>query len=173
MATKTAVWHFTNPDVVYIGTSFLTASKGDVNSPEGIKQRQFVALMKRLIADASAFAASGDPLSPTTDFAISIGTGFSAPPPAETGYYFEGPYRVSSSGNVVSYDKVFIDLEDKNKSVSDITIVKADGTPFPLDFQRYGGDSSDLGVGVALDEEFFLKIPDTHTDLNGIKGNTD
>ncbi|MDR2770441.1 MAG: thioester domain-containing protein, partial [Clostridiales Family XIII bacterium] len=58
MATKVAIWHFTNPNVAYYSTSFLKKSKGDPQSTDGIKHRQFVALTKRLVEDASAYAAN-------------------------------------------------------------------------------------------------------------------
>jgi TQXA domain-containing protein len=162
MATKAAVWHYTNPDVAFVSTNFLDRSNGNPNSANGIKHRQFVALMKALVADADAYAANPNiPLyGPSLEINIdnSVATTDIMTDP---GFTFYGPYSITS--NVPGTEKAF--LETTAPGSSGIGFYSAPGTGITNiisgDLQRYGEESSDRGPGVDIGEDFYIKAPNS------------
>ncbi|MDR0380626.1 MAG: Cys-Gln thioester bond-forming surface protein [Oscillospiraceae bacterium] len=167
MATKACVWHYTNPDVAYFGTSFLQASNGDPLSSNGIRHRQFVALMGRLIAEADAYAANPTPLNDTRLEVVIEGD--ETEMAAEGGSEYYGPFTVSAVTTSGEYlqddDKIFLDLSG-GPDASAIGIVNGvGGEPVQSD-TIYG--SRDTGPYVIRGEEFYLRVPAGYS-LEGLK----
>ncbi|MDR1617374.1 MAG: Cys-Gln thioester bond-forming surface protein [Syntrophomonadaceae bacterium] len=161
MATKAAVWHYTNPDVAFLSTNFLDKSNGDPNSANGVKHRQFVALMKRLVADADEYAAN--PSVPLYEAPLEIEIDPSLDPPDETtdlDATFYGPYYVRST-NVGTIEKVFLDISGPTGSGS-IDFYKFSALTYTAilkDLQKYGEDSTSIGAGVDIGEAFYIRVP--------------
>ncbi|MDR1330435.1 MAG: Cys-Gln thioester bond-forming surface protein [Oscillospiraceae bacterium] len=150
MATKAAVWHYTNPTVMFLSTNFLIESKGDPESPSGIKHRQFAALMAALVADADAHAADPGQYAPSIE--LSIDESFIAPSGVTktdgSGGYYRGPYYVRSSGGAVT-DKVALGVDGGGIGI--VFCSDAAGTPIPGDTPIYG--TADVGPGVYVSTE--------------------
>jgi hypothetical protein len=144
MATKAAVWHYTNPSVMFLSTNFLIESKGDPESPSGIKHRQFAALMAALVADADAHAADPGQYAPSIE--LSIDESFITSPGVtdRSGGFYRGPYYVRSSGGEVT-DKVSLGVYGGG-GTGIVFCSDAAGTPIPGDTPIYG--TSDVGPGV-------------------------
>ncbi|MDR2295473.1 MAG: thioester domain-containing protein [Clostridiales Family XIII bacterium] len=168
MATKVAVWHFTNPEVAYYSTSFLAKSIAEAsaatpprNTASGIKHRQFVALAKRLIADAAAYAANPSAQPPLGIPQPALAIDDSNAGPLNGGYY--GPYQITDGNNVLKGDDlVFLDRDGPASSgFGGIGFYTAneDGTfsAIPGNLQKYGG--TDMGPGIKKDQEFYISVP--------------
>ncbi|MDR0670886.1 MAG: thioester domain-containing protein, partial [Oscillospiraceae bacterium] len=152
MATKAAVWHYTNPDVAYFSTSFLDASGGNPLSANGIRHRQFAALMAGLIAAADAYAADPTPLNDTRLEIAIEGDAAVAREDRSSAYY--GPFSVLGD-SLRDEDEIFVDLSGGRDAAS-IGIVDADGAPV-RNGAVYG--SSDMGPYVVRGEPFYLRVP--------------
>ncbi|MDR1156751.1 MAG: Cys-Gln thioester bond-forming surface protein [Oscillospiraceae bacterium] len=153
MATKAAIWHYTNPDVVYFSTSFLDASGGNPLSAKGIQHRQFAALMARLIAAADAYAANPTPLNDTRleiaiEGALDEGT-------AVNGTTYYGPFTVSGAA-LQDDDKIFLDLSG-GIDAAGIGITSGLDNTWVRNDTLYG--SSDEGPYVVRGEPFYLRVP--------------
>ncbi|MDR1765750.1 MAG: Cys-Gln thioester bond-forming surface protein [Lachnospiraceae bacterium] len=188
MATKTAVWHYTNPDVAYISTGFLTESGGDPDSPNGIKHRQFNALMQELIARADAYALSPtpDPLYSPAPLQIAFdyfGAGTAAnPAPTYSGTdSIYGPYSVRDVNAIGITERVFLSMADtSNPGGASVVFLSNAGTdaspspgaPLPLDLPAYGSNDPSplMGPGVQVGEKFYIKAPTT-LPLHGLSIN--
>jgi pilin isopeptide linkage protein len=182
MATKAAVWHYTNPDVAYLSTNFLAKSNGNPNSANGIKHRQFVALMGALVRDANAYAANPN-VETLYDYDASFklaidddqsttgaGLDFKGNPGI-----FHGPFYVRAKGGVVADgDKVFLEMEESPYSGS-ISFyfgeAPSDGDSktdiIPGEQWRYGAATSDTGPGVEVNETFYI-FAEPGTSVNGM-----
>jgi hypothetical protein len=165
MATKAAVWHYTNPDVVFLSTNFLAKSTGP-KSPNGIKHRQFVALMKALIADADKYAEnpSAEPAY-KVPFEIAIDESRAATSPifvsGDANYY--GPYYFKTTGSAVTVGEVFLEIQGPPNS-GEIGFYYNDNGTFGAsilgDLQKYGGDPIlDRGPGIGIGDSFYIRVP--------------
>ncbi|MDR1605372.1 MAG: Cys-Gln thioester bond-forming surface protein [Gracilibacteraceae bacterium] len=170
-ATKAAVWHFTNPDVVYLSTGFLRKSGGDPTSVNGVKHRQFSALFDALVNGAAAYAvnpsALGAPLYDVTPFGVYIdGTASARGVTADKIYY--GPYYVretqasldSRAGVTRTLGSVFLQINTPGSGVAFY-----DGNP-GSGGSEIAGDPSNLPYGgtvaapsVPIGQPFYLVAP--------------
>jgi hypothetical protein len=178
MATKAAVWHFTNPDVVFTNTGFLSKSAGNPNSSYGIKHRQFIALLDALIKGADNYAI--DPGAPSlynksvdvtpydividdsdSEPLISVGTKPTNSSFDEGGHAF-GPYYVRETQDsfdarpadtVRTRETALLQLFDAGTLITDVEFY--DRNPGDTSAQRlsddpvYGESSSLPGVGIS------------------------
>ncbi|MDR2133346.1 MAG: Cys-Gln thioester bond-forming surface protein [Clostridiales Family XIII bacterium] len=170
MATKVAVWHFTNPDVAYFSTNFFAKSIMEANktkkppqdTPSGVKHRQFVALAKRLVEDATAYAANpaGTPLNlPQMELAIENNTILNT---VVDGITYRGPYKIVGNGALTSDDLVFLEMDGPEGSgfapIGFYTKNQDDSfAPIPGDLQKYGGNYK--GPGIRTGQEFYIGVP--------------
>jgi hypothetical protein len=190
MATKVAIWHFTNPDVAYFSTSFLAESVREANrtqgmqpqnTPSGVKHRQFVALAKRLVEDATAHAKdpAAKPLNlPQMELAIEKaqefdpeGVAVSQDTPAgpRTVTYY-GPYRITDNGALKIDDPVFLEMDgtkDSDFASIGFYIKNPNGSfePIPGNLQKYGGDHT--GSGIEKGKDFYIGVL-AGRSLNGV-----
>ncbi|MDR1245429.1 MAG: Cys-Gln thioester bond-forming surface protein [Clostridiales Family XIII bacterium] len=165
MATKVAVWHFTNPDVAYLSTSFLKNSKGKSGSPDGIKHRQFVALLKRLTDDAAAYAANPTPALGATQMQLAVEPGSPnvGDAPVYTDMYrsYYGPYKITDSSNILgASDLVFLEATGYDPVARYAGFYTMNGSSFPAlqSIQKYGEDNSYWGSAIEKDKEFYIGV---------------
>jgi hypothetical protein len=109
MATKAAVWHFTNPGVSFVSTGFLARSGANPASPNGIKHRQFMALLDALIKGAEAYAAGATPLyTALQPYAIAIDDSAASFDSAGAAIIGKPANSPSSSANGVAYGPFYV-----------------------------------------------------------------
>jgi hypothetical protein len=161
MATKAAVWHYTNPDVVFLGTNFLTKSKGNPLSPSGVKHRQFVALMKALIADADKYAADPSSSAYTIPFEIAIDeSSLSSPDTSIYGATYYGPYYINTTQGALGLDigRVFLEIQGtQGGEIGFYSYANGTYTSIPNDLQKYGDNY--WGPGIDKDDSFYIRVP--------------
>jgi hypothetical protein len=184
MATKVAVWHFTNPDVAYFGTSFLSASILEANKTDtppqntlsGIKHRQFVALAKRLVEDATAYAANpnAEPLAlQSMDLAIDGSNAQRTATPDNSGAFYYGPYKITDAGILNDDDLVFLEMTGPQPDAGNIGFRVKDGDGEFVNFddenfiQRYGESASVIGPAIEKKSEFYIRVSPGYS-LNGV-----
>ncbi|MDR1620085.1 MAG: thioester domain-containing protein, partial [Clostridiales bacterium] len=190
MATKAAIWHFTNPGIEYVSTNFLVKSIGNPASLNALKHRQFTALLEALIKGATAYA-SNPSASPITydvsPYGIYIDPPTASPvvdpnnpayldpdnPAVPTYYNIYGPYYVRETfASVTGHSdvtnstrgEVFLSM---NIPGLDVTFYSDDpvtnpgsAVPLPYDGTIYGGAIQ--APHVALNTQFYIRaLPQT------------
>jgi hypothetical protein len=177
MATKAAVWHFTNPDVSFVSTGFLARSGANPDSQNGIKHRQFMALLDALIAGAEAYAASPSSLyvgvtpfeieisgtfDDTTRTTVTADPTYTSNPKVGGGISYGpfslqetlGSYNSRPSGTRATPPEALLQFSNKAGSVPRVEFYSADpsiaGAPRLSDSDVYGGAPGDTLPGVGI-----------------------
>jgi hypothetical protein len=179
MATKVAVWHFTNPEVAYYSTSFFAKSVSESDASvksglyvppqkteSGIKHRQFAALTKRLIEDAIEHGAE----QPSDSARIKLKIEKTAVSTDKTvdEVIYRGPYKIlNDDGTLGADDPVFLNT-DPQSGINFYT-KDTDGSfkLIPKDLQKYGDNATNEGAGIAINKDFYIGDFDVNK-LDGI-----
>ncbi|MDR2156413.1 MAG: Cys-Gln thioester bond-forming surface protein [Clostridiales Family XIII bacterium] len=172
VATKIAIWHYTDPTVSILSTSLGRAD-----------QITMYRLVKALIADADAYAAAPDPPPLGTSMHLTIDDGAAqfTTVGAQPNRYYYGPLTVKSTDAAIqgALEKAFLSLSGRN--TGDIRFV-ADtaGTPVPAgsDFGQPTGNPYLPKIPYVTGAEhftFYLDIPeiDSYADLSGVTINAE
>ncbi|MDR2770704.1 MAG: hypothetical protein LBB57_01545, partial [Clostridiales Family XIII bacterium] len=154
-------------------TSFLKKSKGDPKSTDGIKHRQFVALTKRLVEDASAYAAnpSANPLNVQRQMKLVIDGQAVSDIPASNGAFYRGPYKIKDDETLLKNDPVFLETDGPAGSGAGAIgfyTKNADGSFGAIsgNLTKYGYDNYS-GPGIQKEAKFYIRVPDQRP-LDGI-----
>ncbi|MDR1571687.1 MAG: Cys-Gln thioester bond-forming surface protein [Clostridiales Family XIII bacterium] len=170
MATKVAVWRFTNPDVAYYSTGYLMKSTG-AYSDGGIKHRQFAALTEALVEGAGAYAAN--PASaPLGIDRLDISIDGSAATETPTGSaVLWGPYRITDGGiGLEGDDLVFLEAGGPEPLAGGVVFYTSEGgiASSIAAIQKYG-KAAEYRSAIKKNEDFYIYVPSANlADLNGL-----
>ncbi|MDR2672208.1 MAG: thioester domain-containing protein [Coriobacteriales bacterium] len=156
MATKAAIWRYTDPTFALLSTS-LTADPENPTPTEHARYQLMIALMRALVNDART---GGPTLTATTLEVVFYDK--EAAFTEEYGSYYYGPITATdvvsnAGGSTGTPDNIYLSIS--GQYASDITFVNAAGpTAVALpEAEAYG--STDKEPYVASGDSFYLKIP--------------
>ncbi|MDR0436171.1 MAG: thioester domain-containing protein [Propionibacteriaceae bacterium] len=163
MATKVAVWEFTNPSQVAIVGTSITGNRDEYVD--------MIRLMRHMIDDANAYAtgvkAGQVSYLDYTRMALEIDNSTAAILPPDGGYFYYGPLSVvDNSGNPTIAQQINTDPDDRiylgiggvdADAIDFVTAPGSGGTPLPAD-TRYGTDQTSQYLD-RFGQQFYLRIP--------------
>jgi hypothetical protein len=161
MATKAAMWKFTDPTFALLSTS-LNPNPANPTPTQKARYELMLALVKSMVADARAGASTLT----TTKLNVEFNT-TSATFTTSAGFYYYGPIQASETvqnagaGTTPNTGLAKIFLSASGMYASDVEFVANNaGAPLPTD-DKYGSDED--APYVTNGSLFFLRVPDSQT----------
>jgi hypothetical protein len=177
MATKAAIWHFTDPTFALLSTS-LTKDPSNPTPTEKARYELMVALMKQMITDAETGAATALASAAQLDVNV-LATGGAKATLGSDGYYYYGPMEVieqvnNSPGGSNTLDSIFLSASgtdtDGVSFVAATNATPSANSPLPSG-QMYGtGETYQYASHAQM---FYLKIPASRATNLGISNPDD